>query len=467
MKKLLLLLIIPFLSFGQGWEQIYSLNEINDVEFLTLQFIDGQQTNDGGCIVLGFGNYTAEYYNGSTANWERPFVIKLDSEGNEEWQKIIFEDYERINMNRASIIQTTDGGYALVGDRFSYDIGEDSNQENIFNEVTHSPLLKLFENGYEEWSQTYSIGQSGIDDATGMYFSEYDQINKIKQSSDNGYIIAGFASSSTTDYNNFFSAEFGTYIIKTDINGIEESRYPISIVNSYSLDDWLEQTISLIIVREVLEVNDGYVILELKQGFEGYYSVLTKINYDGDVMWYYNFVNSPILSSIKNTSDGGFIGSYNSNNSGQSSIIKLNSDGQEVWSQTFENTVICATQTLDQGYIVLTNDESGEFKKLLKTNSYGEIEWEQNYGIQGGQAKAEQTTDGGYIIFGNKTPSSLYIIKTNEFGNITSTIELPTPTSNRKLVTTTNIIGGEASNSKGFQLHIYDDGSVEKKYLIK
>ena len=36
-----------------------------------------------------------------------------------------------------------------------------------------------------------------------------------------------------------------------------------------------------------------------------------------------------------------------------------------------------------------------------------------------------------------------------------------------KLITTINIFGRETTNNKGFQLHIYDDGSVEKKYLIK
>ena len=30
-----------------------------------------------------------------------------------------------------------------------------------------------------------------------------------------------------------------------------------------------------------------------------------------------------------------------------------------------------------------------------------------------------------------------------------------------------DLFGKETTNNKGFQLHIYDDGSVEKKYLIK
>ena len=37
----------------------------------------------------------------------------------------------------------------------------------------------------------------------------------------------------------------------------------------------------------------------------------------------------------------------------------------------------------------------------------------------------------------------------------------------KKIISKSNIIGKQTNNNKGFQLHIYDDGSVEKKYLIK
>ena len=36
--------------------------------------------------------------------------------------------------------------------------------------------------------------------------------------------------------------------------------------------------------------------------------------------------------------------------------------------------------------------------------------------------------------------------------------------SKKKIV---NLFGAETNNNKGFQLHIYNDGSVEKKYLIE
>jgi hypothetical protein len=40
-------------------------------------------------------------------------------------------------------------------------------------------------------------------------------------------------------------------------------------------------------------------------------------------------------------------------------------------------------------------------------------------------------------------------------------------TAYKNLITKKDILGRETTNNKGFQLHIYDDGSVEKKYLIK
>ena len=39
--------------------------------------------------------------------------------------------------------------------------------------------------------------------------------------------------------------------------------------------------------------------------------------------------------------------------------------------------------------------------------------------------------------------------------------------SKKKLITTLDVLGKETTNKKGFQLHIYDNGSVEKKYIIK
>ena len=55
-------------------------------------------------------------------------------------------------------------------------------------------------------------------------------------------------------------------------------------------------------------------------------------------------------------------------------------------------------------------------------------------------------------------------------GNVetTSTIELPTPTSKRELIKTTNILGQENTIIKNQpMIEIYDDGSTEKKIVIE
>ena len=58
------------------------------------------------------------------------------------------------------------------------------------------------------------------------------------------------------------------------------------------------------------------------------------------------------------------------------------------------------------------------------------------------------------------------------FAGITTTIEHPITikenSTKKNILKITDLLGrDETNNNKGFQLHIYDDGSVEKKYLIK
>ena len=59
----------------------------------------------------------------------------------------------------------------------------------------------------------------------------------------------------------------------------------------------------------------------------------------------------------------------------------------------------------------------------------------------------------------------LYDESCNETENCNET-EIKEHIVSKSLVKATDILGRETTN-KGFQLHIYDDGSVEKKYIIK
>jgi len=118
-----------------------------------------QQTNDGGFIITG---YTDTLSDESFELW----LIKTDSDGNEEWNKTFGgSNYEIGN----SVRQTNDGGYIIVG----IYIGFYSGRSNIL-------LIKTDNDGNKEWDMMF--GKSEVE----------DRGESVQQTSDGGYIITGF-----------------------------------------------------------------------------------------------------------------------------------------------------------------------------------------------------------------------------------------------------------------------------------
>ena len=101
MKKLLLILLcVPLIGFGQGWETTFGGASADIGQSV-------QQTTDGGYIITGL---THSYGNGNGSS--DVYLLKTDAYGVEQWSQTFggTDDDEG-----KSVQQTTDGGYIITG----------------------------------------------------------------------------------------------------------------------------------------------------------------------------------------------------------------------------------------------------------------------------------------------------------------------------------------------------------------
>jgi len=159
------------------------------------------QTSDGGYAIAG---YTLSF----GAGWADVYVVKLDASGNLQWTKTIGgKDVD----GGLSLIQTSDGGYAITGATNSF--GAASGDVYV---------VKLDANGNLQWTKT--IGGPEIETGSSLI-----------QTSDGGYAIAGHTKS-------FGAGDWDVYVVKLDANGNLQWTKTIGAKNKYSSKLSLIQT---------------------------------------------------------------------------------------------------------------------------------------------------------------------------------------------------------------------------------
>ncbi|PHS68336.1 MAG: secretion protein [Flavobacterium sp.] len=305
----------------------------------------------------------------------------------------------------SSIQQTTDSGYIVAGYSRSADgdVGGNSGIRDYW-------IVKLDNTGILVWE-------------TNLGGSDNDEAYSIQQTTDGGYIVAGFSRSADGDVGGN-NGGYDYWIIKLDNTGIL-----VWETNLGGSGD--ERAISI-----AQTTDGGYIVAggsystdgDVGGNNGGFDYWIVKLDSAGTLDWENNLggSDSDVATFIQQTTDGGYIvagGSYSadgdvSGNNGDIDywIVKLDSIGTLVWETNLGGTggdwAYSIQQTIDSGYIVAGRSEStdgdvggnngGMDSWIIKLDSTGTLVWKTNLGgSSDDEARSiQQTTDGGYIVAG-------------------------------------------------------------------
>jgi len=261
----------------------------------------------------------------------------------------------------------------------------------------------------EEWNQIF--GGADLDTA-----------HSVQQTSDDGYIIAGYTRS-------FGAGDEDVYLIKTDENGNMEWNKTFGGLDC----EWglsVQQT-----------TDEGYIITgsteSFATGIDDYDVYLIKTDKNGNEEWSKTFggIKWDWGRSVQQTSDEGYIIAGLTKLAGSDDVylIKTDKNGTTEWSKTLggikSEQGYSVQQTTDGGYIITGNTNSFGAGLtdvyLVKTDENGNMEWSKTFGGTDWDYgySVQQTTDGGYIIAGETWSFGtgdrridVYLIKTDENG---------------------------------------------------
>ena len=156
-----------------------------------------QQTKDDGYIVAGYSDSNDGDVTGNHGGNGDCWVVKLNSTGNIEWQKSLGGS---LSDEAYAVKETKDGGYIVAG----YSSSSDGDVTGGYGAYDYW-VVKLNSAGNIEWQKGL---RSGLDNFA----------YSIQQTTDDGYIVSGYSSHSDDDVTGFhFSDDY--YIVKLNSTG--------------------------------------------------------------------------------------------------------------------------------------------------------------------------------------------------------------------------------------------------------
>jgi len=325
------------------------------------------QTGDGGCAIAGT---TSSFGVGSADFW----LIKTDASGNVEWN----QTYGGAGADFAySMVQTSDGGYVMAGETYSFGAGDsdfwlvkvDYSGSMQLNRTYGEPtadransVIQTSDGGYA--LAGYSTGNNASEDLRfvktdsmgNMQWnrtyggSRWDEADSVIQTSDGGYMLAG----TTNSLSDEIYIPHDCWLVKTDSNGNMEWN------KTYDNDGGSDGANSLVQTSD-----GGYTLAGHTGGFIGQNVWIIKTDPDGnrtwDVIW--STREPQRTSSLIQTSDGGYavtgwtdsLDGY----AGMSSylfLVKADLNGNIQWNSTYtglgDSKTLFAVQTDEGGYVM-------------------------------------------------------------------------------------------------------------------
>ena len=262
------------------------------------------------------------------------------------------------------------------------------------------------------------------------YFSLYGE-----QTQDGGYIITGGSSNTPTTIG---SSDWHLFLLKIDSQGdtVWNKTYPN--INGTTVGGIVKQTF-----------DSGYIMTANEERYIDsiHNPLIIKTNSYGDTLWtrYFDWISYgqssgsfPVQFDIEQTADSGFIVNFNGH------LIKTDSQCDTLWTKNYEGLAGLGrniSQTTDGGYVFVGSIYSffpsvptyTAEMYLTKLDSQGDTLWKKIFNSDSlvFASSVEQTTDGGYIISGNRgndfnqLSTKPFLTKTDSIGNILWTTTYP------------------------------------------
>lgn len=289
------------------------------------------KTGDSGYAILVIDNYPI----GSLDR--NYFLVKIDALGRQEWN----QTYKLHNSHLSSLVYTSDGGYALAGGKDFSTYGE---KYSLNDRGIDFWLVKTDKFGNIEWDRTYGgswheSASSVVETSDGGY-----ALAGYTWSYGEGLWLVKTDSNGTLQWQQWYVGDLITDMVQTDENGFAFiTRSPCVLIktNNTGTEEWSIGIESNSQPNLMLQTSDkGYAVLcNVYTGyFETVYYSLTKVDKSGSILWKQNYTKCHV-NSFAEVSSGGFVlaGSFTDTNGTLPWIAKTNATGNLIWNRALGN----------------------------------------------------------------------------------------------------------------------------------